>query len=157
LTTLPRERPDRMFRRGRPEDQEFGREEFLYRRYLSDHWIDGHFSDLGFKFPRQSLNRQKYSEPEDVLLSDEGTNYEGYGVLEFLVCDIPPALQAPGTRVFVFFPKHVPRELNYAHSELWCDTEHRTGDYIEPRSSIIKKLLRTKLSQHVSIRIPASK
>lgn len=157
MATLPRERPERMFQRGRPEDQEFGLAELLFRRYLRDHWIEGHFSDLGFRFPRQSLNRQKYSEPEDVLLSDEGTYYNGYGVLEFLVCDIPTTLQAPGTRVFVFYPRHVPQDLNYAHSELWCDTEHRTGGYIEPKSSIIRKQLRTKLSQHVSIRIPASK
>jgi hypothetical protein len=144
-----------MYQRGRPEDQEFGLVELLYRRYLRDHWIEGHFSDLGFRFPRQSLNRQKYSEPEDVLLSDEGTYHVGYGVLEFFVSDIPTRLQAPGTHVFVFFPKHVPKALNYAHSELWCDTEQQTGSYVEP-SSIIKKLLRAKLSQHVSIRIIAS-
>ena len=144
-----------MYQHSRPEDQEFGLEELLYRRYLQAHWIEGHFSDIGFKFPRQSLNRQKYSEPEDVLLSDEGTYHVGYGVLEFLVRDIPTRLQEPETRMFVFFPKHVPGALNYAHSELWCDTEQRTGSYVPP-SATIKKLLRAKLSQRVSIRITAS-
>lgn len=144
-----------MLRNGRPEDLIFRPEELLYRRYLNDHWIEGLFSPAGFKFPKQSVNRQKYSEPEDVLFSEDGS-LDGYGVLEFATRDIPPRLLETGTPVFVFFMKHVPQEENYAHSEIWCETEQTTGQYVNP-SPAIKKRFRTKLSQHVTVRIPAQK
>jgi hypothetical protein len=123
-----------MYRRGRTEDTVFGPDELLYRRYLKEHWIDGSFSNLGFKFPDdsgQSVNRQKYSEPEDVLFLN-GTFDDEMGVLEFAVRDIPQRLSVDRGPGFVFFPKHVPEELNFAHSEVWCDREERTYEYVTP-------------------------
>ena len=155
MPTLPRERPDRMYRRGRAEDSEFRPEELLFRRYMKEHWVEGQFTPAGFKFPKQSVNREKYSEPEDVLFAEEAS-FEGWGVLQFSVSDIPPRLFANEVLAFIFFPKHVPEEDNYAHSEIWCDQEERTGEYVEP-SKKFKKLFRSKLSQRVSIRIEASK
>jgi hypothetical protein len=155
VPTLARERPERMYQRGRVEDPEFDPGELLYRRYLKEHWIDGTFSNTGFSFPKQSVNREKYSEPEDVLFLPDGTSNAEMGVLEFAVRDIPPTLQHGGP-AFLFFPKHVPIEANFSHSELWCDRAERTGEYVEPNSTV-KKLLRTKLSQRVIIRIPARK
>jgi len=61
-----------MYRRGRPEDQHFEPEELLFRRYLREHWLEGHFSGVGFRFPKQSVDRGKYSEPEDVIFSEDG-------------------------------------------------------------------------------------
>jgi len=147
-----------MLRNGRPEDPIFRPEELLYRRYLSDHWVGDHFSPAGFRFEKdsgQSVNRQKFSEPEDVLFSEDGS-LDGYGVLEFATRDIPPRLQEMGTPVFVFFLKHVPQEENYAHSEIWCETEQETGRYGNP-SQTVRKKFRTMLSQHVTVRIAAQK
>jgi hypothetical protein len=156
VPTLERERPERMYQRGRVEDPEFDPGELLYRRYLKEHWIDGIFSNTGFSFPKQSVNRQKYSEPEDVLFLPDGTFDDERGVLEFAVRDIPLILPEGGGPAFVFFPKHVPEEVNFAHSEVWCDRAAKTGEYVEPNRTV-KKLLRTKLSQRVFIRIPARK
>jgi hypothetical protein len=156
VPTLPREIPERLRRSGRPEDQAFGPDELLYRRYLQEHWVNGQFTGLGFRFPRQSVNRQRYSEPEDVLFLEDGTFDDEWGVLEFAVRDIPPRLPEQGFPGFVFFPKHVPLEMNFAHSELWCDHEQRTGGYVEPGTTV-KKFLRAKLSQRVFPRIPARK
>jgi hypothetical protein len=156
---LSRDIPDRMRRSGRPEDQDFGPDELLYRRYLQSHWVAGHFSDLGFRFSResgQSVNRQRYSEPEDVLFLEGGAFDDDWGVLEFAVRDIPPRLPEQGFPAYIFFPKHVPLELNFAHSEVWCDLERRTGNYVEPPKTV-KKLLRAKLSQRVFPRIVARK
>ncbi len=155
MPTLARERPERMYQRGRVEDLQFDPGELLYRRYKREHWIDGTFSNTGFRFPRQSVNRQKYSEPEDVLFLPDGTFDAEMGVLEFAVRDIPSTLQHEGP-TFVFFPKHAPLPENFSHSELWCDRAERTGEYVEPNTTV-KKLLRAKLSQHVAIRIPARK
>ena len=157
MPTLARERPDRMHRRDRAEDPAFGSDELLYRRYLQAHWIGGCFSPLGFSFSEhsgQSVNRQKYSEPEDVQFFENGTFDNDWGVLEFAVRDIPPILPEDGAASFVFFPKHIPEELNFAHSEVWCDREERTGGYVRP-SKTVRKLLRAKLSQRVLVRIEA--
>jgi hypothetical protein len=145
-----------MYRRNRPEDRVFGPDELLFRRYLQSHWIDGSFSPLGFRFAEnsgQSVNRQKYSEPEDVLFLN-GTFDDEWGVLEFAVRDIPQKLSEDPAPAFVFFPKHVPEELNFAHSEVWVwsDREEGTGGYAAP-SKAVRKLLRAKLSQRVTIRI----
>jgi hypothetical protein len=157
---LARERPDRMHRRGRAEDPVFSPNELLYRRYVQQHWIDGCFAPEGFRFSEgsgQSVNRQKYSEPEDVLFLDDGTYDDELGVLEFAVRGIPARLPEDGSSAaFEFFPKHVPEELNFAHSEVWCDKEERTGGYVVP-NKVVRKLLRTKISQCVFIRILARK
>lgn len=149
-----------MYCRDRAQDPDFGPDELLFRRYLREHWIEGCFTSAGFHFERdsgQSVNREKYSEPEDLLfVNDEDDQYDdSWGVLEFLVSDIPPRLPDDGSvPAFMFFPRHVPKERNFAHSEIWCDREERTGRYIRP-SPTVRKLLRTKLSQRVSIRIEA--
>jgi hypothetical protein len=148
-----------MHRRGRAEDPVFGPDELLYRRYLQAHWIGGCFSPLGFKFSDnsgQSVNRQKYSEPEDVQFLEDSTFDNDWGVLEFAVRDIPAKLPEDGTPAFAFFPRHVPEELNFAHSAVWCDREERTDGYVAP-SPTVKKLLRARLSQRVTIRIEARK
>jgi hypothetical protein len=148
-----------MYRHGRAEDPDFSPNELLYRRYVQQHWIDGRFAPEGFRFSEnsgQSVNRQKYSEPDDVLFLNDGTYDDDLGILEFAVRDIPVRLPENDSPAFVFFPKHVPEELNFGHSEVWCDKEERTGRYVEP-NKVVKKLLRTKISQRVFIRIPARK
>jgi hypothetical protein len=108
---------------------------------------------LGFAFPKQSVNREKYSDPADVLFSatDE---FEGWGVLYFRVQDIPVAFP-PDRRQYTFFPKHVPEDEMYPHSEVWCDRLPQTGEYVEP-SPGVKKLFRAFLSQRAEIEIEAT-
>ena len=143
-----------MLRNGRGEDQDFANAELLYRRYIKDHWVDNAFASAGFKFPRPSVNRQKYSEPEDVIYSDVG-EFDGFGVLEFPVEGIPRRLLDGAGKPYIFFPSHTPDENNYSHSEIWCEFQLEPGQQGEP-SSTTKKKFRTKLSQSVKVRIQAS-
>ena len=115
-------RPLRMYRRKRPEDQNFRPSEDLYMRY----------KDRGFSIPTQpapsaaqiirelirptdqSVIRSKYSQPEDVLFP----GYFSWGILAFPVSDIPGSLFT-GTGILIQFKlTHVPLWNNYAHSEI---------------------------------------
>lgn len=121
-----------MYRRKRPEDQNFQPREDLYIRY----------TDRGFSFPPQpppkaaqiirelirptdqSVNRSKYSRPTDVLFPD----YFSWGILAFPVSDVPNNLLS-GTGISTEFQvTHIPLWDNYAHSEIRAfdsSTHHR--------------------------------
>jgi hypothetical protein len=152
MHTLPRKRPERMNRNGRPADQEFRPEELLYRRYIQEHFENGKIVDAHFSFP-PSTNRQKFSEPEDVLFSEDG-RFDSCGVLEFETVAIPVEVEDDQGTIFVFFPRHVPEETNYSHAEVWCERAQQRGNQALP-SSTAKKKFRAKLSQHVKVRIQA--
>lgn len=148
------ERPDRMKRNERAEDQDFRATEKLFRRYTREHYINGQFSNTGFAFTSpQSVNRQKYSEPTDVLFS-ETDEFAEWGVLSFKCEDLPESFP-PDDPQYTFFAKHVPMEDNYAHSEVWCDGRPATGEYVRP-SKQLRKLFRAALSQRIVIEIAAT-
>lgn len=147
------ERPDRMRRNGRAQDDHFEPTEKLFRRYTQVHYMNGQFSNTGFQFPKQSVNRQKYSEAQDVLF-DETEIFAGWGVLSFKVHDLPTSFPPENPR-YRFFPRHEPLEDNYAHSVVWCDRLPGTNLYVEP-SPQVKKLFRAVLSQRVTIEIAAT-
>ena len=108
------ERPERMRRNGRPEDQSFEASEKLFRRYTRSYYFNGQFSNTGFSFSSpQSVNREKYSQPEDVLFS-ETNEFANEGVLSFKVEDLPAAFPTHDPR-YTFQPKHIPLEIDYAH------------------------------------------
>ena len=148
------ELPERLKRNGRADDQSFDPPERLFRRYRSDDFFEGQFSPVGLSFSSpQSVNREKYSEPQDVLWS-ESDRFKDWGVLAFAVSDIPTAfpLEQPA---YTFSPKHTPEENNYSHTEVWCDSLLPSGSYKKPNSQV-RKLFRAFLSQRVRIVIPSS-
>lgn len=128
-------------------------EERLFRRYRREDYLDNQFSGLGFAFPKQSVNREKYSEPSDVLFSTTD-EFEGWGVLYFRVQDLPIEFPPHNGR-YTLFPKHTPEDEMYPHSEVWCDALPVTGQYVEP-SKGVKKLFRAFLSQRVEVEIEAT-
>jgi hypothetical protein len=143
-----------MRRNGRAEDQIFAATEKLFRRYTRAHYINGQFSNTGFAFNSpQSVNRQKYSELADALFS-ETDEFLNWGVLSFKTEDLPASFPPDNPR-YSFFPRHVPMEDNYAHSEVWCDSVPAAGAYIKP-SNLTRKLFRTVLSQRVVVEIVAT-
>lgn len=97
-------------------DNEFDPEEWLYLRIRPEGFA--HFLKAGvlnlheMQFPDMSVNRGKYSKPEDVL----GPRPE-YGVAAFQVRDIPGPIVDEG-REYTFRVEHDPREGNYSHSEV---------------------------------------
>src|SRR5580704_2257579 len=113
MTTSSRERPPRMMRNGRAEDAEFSPDELMYRRYLSDDFEGGLLRPARFSFP-PSLNRERYSAPEDVIFSETG-QFDEFGILECCVDQL--SLQILDDRNFEYFfvPIHRPEEDNYSH------------------------------------------
>ena len=83
----------------------------------------------------QSVNRGAFSEPEDTLFSESG-RYDGLGVVELRVADIPATVRQPDGPVYVFFPRHEPEEDNYSHGEIWSAHEIRTGGFQRPSRTV---------------------
>lgn len=147
-------RPDRMHRNGRPDDQTFNKAEKLFRRYTRAHYINGQFSNTGLSFDSPpSVNREKYSEPQDVIFS-EAEEFANWGVLSFRVSDLPNEFPVEKPQ-YRFFPKHVPMEDNFSHSEVWCDLLPAKGTYVKP-SKQLRKLFRAVLSQRCVVEIIAT-
>lgn len=85
------------------------------------HYINGQFSNTGLSFDSPpSVNREKYSQPQDVLFS-ETDEFANWGVLSFRVSDLPSAFPVEYSQ-YSFFPKHIPMEDNFSHSEVWSDS-----------------------------------
>ena len=109
-----------MYQYGRPVLANFDRTEFLYLRFGREDFVQGQLAPAAVRFPKTSVNRGSLSEPEDALF-DEGGKYDGLGVVEFAVSDIPEKVEQQQGPAYVFFMSHVPFEDNYAHSEIWSD------------------------------------
>jgi hypothetical protein len=139
---------------GRPEDPTFADGELLYRRYRAEHFQYQRLLPSAFKFPRQSFNRQKYSQPDDVLHPDccDGKDYDGWGVLECSSSELPTPIDL-ALATFSFQVVHQPKECCYAHTELWCKRGHQLVD--EP-SKTVKETFRVKLALKMRVRITAS-
>lgn len=111
--------PSRLLRQGREPDPNFLPSERLFRRSRPSALDDDPLFEAVITFPDPSVNREKYSLPEDVILG-----YPGFRVFTFRVQDIPRSLDEGG-RAFTFGVEHVPEDDNYAHSEVrtYCDGE----------------------------------
>jgi len=122
-----------MKRRGRAEDPVFEPVERLFRRYKREHIVGGAFSGVGLSFKdAPSLNREKYSKPQDALFS-EADEFVDWGVVSFQVQQIPPSVP-PERPLYNLFPKHAPLEDNYSHTEVHCVRIPSSG-YVEPQTS----------------------
>lgn len=110
--------PPEMMTLERGPDHEFHEMERLFRRFPPTCFDGGEISIAAVELPDMSVIREKFGKPEWLLLDEE---FQGWGVLFFLVRDIPPneeILQA-GFMSFSLEPKHVPLKKNYPHSEVW--------------------------------------
>ncbi len=177
MTTSIPELPDRLLRNGRPIDNDFDPDEPLYLRFQGDDVRldeDGNqiLNEGCIKYPAFSVNRGKFSEPDDVLFRtcvremaiargqdpskldiSKPTRFEGWGVARFQVRDIPPPDEsAPNT--FEYCVAHDPCEDNYSHSEVRTLKNAR----FDPKVSLptqVKKRYRFFLSKRLSVVIPA--
>lgn len=111
--------PSRLLRQGRALDPDFLPSERLFRRGRPSALDDDPLFESVITFPDFSVNREKYSLPKDVILG-----YPGFRVFAFRVQDIPPSFDE-GDRSFNFRVEHVPKDDNYAHSEVrtYCGGE----------------------------------
>ena len=78
-----------------------------------------------------SVNRSKYSLPEDVLEPDccDGNFRPEYVVLQILVSELPTEITASNGTSYRIRPVHRPKETCYSHSEIWCNEQ---GDIDQP-------------------------
>ena len=114
----------------RPPDNDFSPDEQLYLRLKPESFKQGGISFESIpldevRLPDFSVNRSKYSHPEDVVKPRPT-----YGIAEFKVKDIPgPLPELPEIPVFSFRVEHLPGEDNYSHSEVWTykDGQHSTS------------------------------
>ncbi|MCY2987035.1 MAG: hypothetical protein NTY19_04105 [Planctomycetota bacterium] len=111
-----------MYRNGRPIDPQFLGSEKLYFRCKRE-WIDDGDRVLpGYiHFPDQSVNREKYSKPADVLLPDgteRSRDWILWGVAKVTADDVPASISTEGKVCYEFSVEHDPEEDNYSPSEL---------------------------------------
>jgi hypothetical protein len=93
-------------------------------------------------FPNFSVNRGKYSVPEDVLKPKPT-----WWIVSFQVKDIPTNLKTEDGRNFQFAPVHLPEPDNDAHSEVRSNLEGELQMSEPPKSLRLKfrEELRQKL------------
>jgi hypothetical protein len=137
-----------MYQRERQVLRDFDSGEFLCLRYGREDFVKGQLAPGGIRFPKTSVNRGSLSQPEDVLFAEDG-KYNGLGVVEFTVSDIPSSVAQDTGPTYLFFMRHVPFTDNYSHSEIWSDQAPATGDYREP-SKTVKLKFRIHLCQRIT-------
>ncbi len=135
-----------MYRAGRPVDMNFDDNEKLYNRFKQEFLAEGKFLPTGIKFPDWSVNREKYSEPEDVLIPD----YLEWGISQFNVSDVPNTLTSTGDIKFDFKVEHDPVEDNYSHSEVRSYKNGQHNKKIDVNNAV-KKRFRQILSEKIVI------
>ena len=155
----PDSRASRLAQRGRAAVLDFTPEERLYRRCpiseLDPADPERLFPDTISFYPDWSVNRGKFSEPEDVLYPE----YLGWGVAAFQIKDIPEPYETEGKITYRWDAQHQPLEENYSHTEIWTykDGTHLANPKTEadpkpPKlSNTVKKYFRTVLSERARV------
>lgn len=123
-----------MFCRGREIVREFDGAELLFLRYSRQHFTEGHLEPHAIR-TQQSINRGLFSEPEDTLFSEIGA-YDGFGVVQFEVGEVPAEQSQPNGPSYEFFVVHRPRTDNYSHSEIWSDQKPAEGYHRKPSKTV---------------------
>jgi hypothetical protein len=142
--------PERIKRNNRDPDPNFELAERLYRRCKKDQVSDdGKLLPAAIGYKNWSVNREKYSEPEEVLIRD----WLSWGIAFFRVEHLPANMKSTeGANVFDFRAIHAPLDDNYAHTEIVTykngllamnpdpplEVKKKYRQIISDRSSIIK-------------------
>jgi hypothetical protein len=131
-------------------DPYFEPNEALYRRMQPNSYpITPATMQKLIVFPDCSVNRSKYSQPEDVLKPE----YFHWGILEFFVQDVPNKLQ-DGESISNFEVVHCPLEDNYAHSEI----RSFKGGILKEPSKTLKTRFRDEIAKKARVvRAPSAK
>lgn len=161
LFWLGNDRPWRMYSRGRSADSEFSPSEILCFRLTAKNLDDaGGLRLAAIRFPDQSVNRQKYGKPFDVLvpqprkLDRVGRSKEWlyYGVAAFPVGCVPAYLKDRRDRVICDFRvEHDPLDYNYAHTEIRAFVEGRRLSEKKGVSRSDRKKFRMRILGQVTV------
>lgn len=143
------DRPEDMWRRGRPPDQSFEPEHELYYRVKQSHLVGDRVEVLGVQNPPFqdfpfSVNWSKYSRPGWVLIppaASEEPFFVGFSVAAIRVDALPAGVQGVTLK-----PEHRPEDDNYSHSEVFPTS---------PPDRPTRKKLRQMLADRLRL-VPAS-
>ena len=145
-----RVRPARMYQNGRPVDPDFPATEKLYFRcMLNGISQTGQIKPTYIHFPDQSVNRERFGRPRDVLLPDGSKRSKTWilwGVAMILVGDLPPEMRTNGGITYSFTAEHDPWEDNYGHSELRVYKDGQRESDKKKINPHVKKEYRAKLA-----------
>lgn len=148
------DRPEDMYRNGRPAVPEFDPSEWFYYRIQpafvqDDGTIDPvHIPSL--QCPDLSSNRSRFSQPWYVLYPR--AKYGEWAVFRFQTNDLPTTVQAdaPGSTVYTVRTEHDPEDDNYGHCEtrLYREAEKMVSANINKNA---KNKLRLAFSRALTI------
>lgn len=138
-------------------NEPFTPDELLYRRIASselntkDELDPTRFNSISFGSTYEgapSVNRSKFSQPQDVIHSDcAGQKDVSDWLIYFISVDsIPTNIESGDKRIFTFFPIHVPLETCGSHSVITsalADDEKR--NFMKPSKAVVNDL-RVKLA-----------
>lgn len=151
---------DRVHRNGREVDQSFDPEESLFRRFPKAGLLHGKpvaLTTISFAADSGiSVNRSKYSEPQDVLEPDccNGVYRPECVVLDIHNCELPQEIAATDNtgRVFRFRMVHRPGDTCFAHSEVWCNQQGDVHQAYEEPPKHVKNLFRGEVARQLAKR-----
>jgi hypothetical protein len=142
-----------MYRKSRPIDPEFLPPELLYYRMGVPGTVGSRPDGVDIRLPEDSVNRGKYSEPNDVLFP----NYFHLGVAQFPVSGIPAPRsftdQLGTTREFHLKVEHDPWEDNYSHSEVRAFREGTRVTHTSKIPVTVKAEFRQLIAEAMVIRV----
>ncbi|MDP3212499.1 MAG: hypothetical protein Q8S73_00235 [Deltaproteobacteria bacterium] len=129
----------------RPPDAAIPPDERLYRSVAPLGLAsDGeHLLPQAVQLPSTSCNRERYADPESVLVAERPADT---GVAAVCGRDLPPASQSPGGVTYGWRADDVPLDENDAHAEVRL---LRDGQYVEghrPASKLFQHQLREQLA-----------
>lgn len=141
---------------GLKPDPEFTPTERLYRRIgpehidEQNHVMGGAVEDITDRHPSCSFNREKYSNPEDVLDSNKpAMNRIACLVAGDLPAPVPHPLEP--NKKYEFRLEHLPEEDNYSHTEVQV-TKEGEGEIVNGLSNrILRRDLREKLAEKMFV------
>lgn len=155
---MPDDRPRRMWRQGREIDPVFEPTEPLFSRCAKKDIIEGDensadvLSSIAVRFPDFSVNRGKYSEPEDVLIPSVGEPLDKYAQMGIVKFTVGTATweHKPDQVKYEMRVEHNPDEHNYSHSEV---KTYKNGVYDSgvKINNTIKKEYRARLARGAEI------
>ena len=143
--------PDRLVTNSRGAVQDFSQqEERLFIRFNELKAVGGNLYPASIGFPNFSTNRERFSEPEDVLLANY-PNYLNWGIAAFRIEDIPGDISTSEETTYSFVPLHDPEPYNYSHTEMRTEKNGIYQEGVKIKSSKVKREFRYKLSEKINI------
>jgi hypothetical protein len=150
---MDQERKKRLLRNGREECQFFEPDEQMFQRFTDLVSVgDKHLYPNSIRFPVFSVNRERFSEPTDVLYYDY-PNCLNQGVSAFNAKDIPVQFpvydnHSKTKNIYDFCIWHDPKKDNYSHSEV---RGYKNNHEARRIAKTVKKWFKIKLSERISI------